>query len=403
MKILLLENIDNYAITYFTNLGYSIDIHNTSLSKDKLLEIITDYNIIGIRSKTQIDKDIIDKSKSLLVIGCFCIGTNQVDLEYCSKKGISVINSPFMNTRSVAELVISHIINLSRQVNMRNIEMHNKVWNKTSLNSIEIRNKTIGIIGYGHVGSQVSILAEALGMKVIYYDIKNIMNLGNSVKCETLDELLKKSDFVTCHVPLYETTENLISENQLKKMKKGSYLLNLSRGKVVDIVSLKKYLDNKHLYGAALDVYPEEPSKNGEYTNILQNTYNVILTPHIGGSTKEAQTHIAEDVCSKINMFLYEGITSSSVNLPSIEQNKVQKINCFTIFNIHKNISGVMSKINNIIMNYGSNIVSSNLSTFKDIGVSRISLNGNNTNKQIIEEIKNEIELLEYNIKTRIL
>ena len=405
MKVLLLENVNKISNELFSKHNFIVETHKKSLEKSVLIEKIKNIDILGIRSKTNITREIIDSAKNLKVIGCFCIGTDQVDLEYAAKKGIVVFNSPYMNTRSVAELAISHIINLSRQVNMRNREMHKGIWNKISDGCMEVRGKTLGIIGYGHVGSQLSILSEAVGMNVLYYDIENVMGLGNSKKCDGLSILLEKSDFVSLHVPLTDQTKNLITKKELNIMKKGSYLINLSRGNVVKINDLKEYLDKGHLGGCAIDVYPSEPKSNGEYNCILQNCNNTILTPHIGGSTLEAQKNIAKDLCEKIIKFLKEGSTQTCVNYPNINLNIYYNKPTIKIFNIHRNIPGVMSDINKIINKYKYNILGSTLGTDNNQGLCIFSLNGKSTSdiKNEISLILNDIQDLDSSIITRIL
>ena len=405
MRVLLLENIHDICGEIFRKEQYEIVHCKQSLEKSKLIEIIKTIDIIGIRSKTNLTEEVLSNAANLKVIGVFCIGTDQVDLNYASQKGITVFNSPYMNTRSVAELAISHIINLARQVNMRNREMHNGIWNKTCNKCMEIREKNLGIIGYGHVGSQLSVLAEAIGMNVYFYDIDNVMALGNSKNCESLDKLLEISDFISVHVPLTNETKNLISKKDFFKMKKGSYLLNLSRGNVVNIEDLKIYIDNGHLGGCAIDVFPSEPKSNGDFSCILKNSRNTILTPHIGGSTGEAQKNIALDLSNKILKFIKEGSTQTCVNYPNIFLNTRYNKSCVKILNIHTNKPGVMSNINEIINNYNYNILGSSLGTDESFGISLISLNGKADNEMLddILELKNDIQELDSSIITRMI
>lgn len=287
----------------------------------------SDVQVIGIRSKTKLTEKVLREAKNLLVIGCFCIGTNQVDLEYAAKSGIAVFNSPFANSRSVAELVIAEIITLARQLGDRSNEMHRGTWNKVSSKCWEIRGKTLGIVGYGHIGSQLSVLAEAMGMNVIYYDVVTLMAMGTSRQVPTLDALLDEADFVTLHVPDLPETRNMLSTAQFDKMKTGSYLINASRGSVVDIPALIKAMNAGKVAGAALDVYPNEPAANGDYFNSSLNTWgddlrslnNIILTPHIGGSTEEAQRAIGIEVAEALVRYINQGVTVGSVNMPEIQ------------------------------------------------------------------------------------
>ena len=302
-------------------------------------------------------------AKNLVVIGCFCIGTNQVDLDFAAKSGIAVFNSPFSNSRSVAELVISEIITLARQLGDRSIEMHTGTWNKVSAKCWEIRGKTLGIIGYGHIGSQLSVLAEAMGMNVIYYDVITIMSLGNSKQVETLDELLKRADFVTLHVPATPDTKNLLSAPQFAAMKDGAYVINASRGTVVDIPALVQAMKAGKIAGAALDVYPQEPAKNGEglfgdslneWASELCSLRNVILTPHIGGSTEEAQSAIGIEVANALSKYINEGASQGAVNFPevSLRPLDLDQQNVVRVLYIHHNVPGVLKTVNNILSNH---------------------------------------------------
>lgn len=400
MKVLLLENIDQKATQLFQFKNHEVDYYSGSMNKEQLIKIIDKYHVIGIRSKTNLDKDVLSYATNLIAIGCFCIGTNQVDLEYAQQKGICIFNSPFMNTRSVAELVISLTIALSRKIGDINIDMHQGIWTKSAYGCHEIRGKTLGIIGYGHVGSQVSILAENIGLKVIYYDIANVMALGNSRKCNTIDEILVESDFLSLHVPLTSDTNNMISKTEFNKMKKGAYILNLSRGNVVDIVDLAEYLNNGHLAGCAIDVYPEEPKANtNEWKNILQKCPNTILTPHIGGSTEESQTSIAIDVANKLLGYMVCGSSEESVNIPNLDITSYGLY--YNILNIHLNNPGVMFKMVSIVNKYKLNIEKQFLSTDKTIGYCIVRVK-NTYNRNIIEQIKREVEVIPESIKTRI-
>ncbi|ODQ63904.1 hypothetical protein NADFUDRAFT_28004 [Nadsonia fulvescens var. elongata DSM 6958] len=359
VKILLLENVNETAIEILKGQGYQVEFHKTSLPEDELIEKIRDVHAIGIRSKTKLTPKILAEAKNLVTIGCFCIGTNQVDLEYAAEKGIAVFNSPFSNSRSVAELVIAEIICLSRQIGDRSIELHTGTWNKVSARCWEIRGKTLGIIGYGHIGSQLSVLAESMGMQVIYYDVLMIMGLGTAKQVSTLNELLNKSDFVTLHVPEIAETKNMISTEQFNQMKNGSYLINASRGTVIDIPALIHARKTNKIAGAAIDVYPNEPAKNGAdlFSNEL-NTWateltslsNIILTPHIGGSTEEAQSAIGVEVSTSLVKYINEGSSVGAVNFPevSLRSLTLDQDNHVRVLYIHKNVPGVLRTVNEI-------------------------------------------------------
>ena len=363
IKILLLENVNQTAINIFKGQGYQVEFYKSSLPEEELLEKIKDVHAIGIRSKTKLTEKVLKHAKNLVVIGCFCIGTNQVDLDFAAKSGVAVFNSPFSNSRSVAELVIAEIITLARQLGDRSIEMHTGTWNKVSAKCWEIRGKTLGIVGYGHIGSQLSVLAEAMGMNVIYYDVLTIMALGNSKQVGTLDELLQKADFVTLHVPATPDTKNLLSAPQFAAMKDGAYVINASRGTVVDIPALVQAMQAGKIGGAALDVYPHEPAKNGEglfsddlngFASELTSLRNVILTPHIGGSTEEAQSAIGVEVANALTKYINEGTSQSAVNFPevSLRPLDLDQQNVVRVLYIHHNVPGVLKTVNNILSNH---------------------------------------------------
>ncbi|CAO3591990.1 unnamed protein product [Absidia cylindrospora] len=358
VKILLLENVNEAAVKAFRKEGYQVESHAKALVGDELIEKIRNAHVIGIRSKTKLTKEVLDQAKNLLVIGCFCIGTNQVDLQTAAKNGIAVFNSPFSNSRSVAELVIGEVITLARQLGDRNIEMHQGVWNKVSKNCFEIRGKVLGIVGYGHIGAQLSVLAESMGMTVYFYDVLQIMPLGTAKQTETLEELLSFADFVTLHVPELEETKNMIGEREIMGyMKKGAYLLNNARGTVVQIPALVKGLSSGHLAGAAIDVYPKEPAGNGphftDYPDLL-SCPNLIMTPHIGGSTEEAQRMIGVEVSTALVKFINEGTSLGAVNFPEIDLRAIREEDADTVrvLYIHKNIPGVLKEINEILADH---------------------------------------------------
>lgn len=359
LRLLLLENISQEAVKAFQKQGFQVDHFTKSLNEDELVAKIPQYHAIGIRSKTKITERVLKAAAKLLVIGCFCIGTNQVDLVTAARAGIPVFNSPFSNSRSVAELVIAEIISLSRQLFDRSAELHAGIWNKVSKNCYEIRGKTLGIVGYGHIGSQLSVLAESFGMRVLFYDVLILMPLGSARQVETLDDLLSESDFITLHVPELQETTNLISASQLANMKKGSYLINNSRGRVVDIPSLIQAVKSGHIAGAALDVYPAEPGSNGapfddnlnSFATELRSLPNVILTPHIGGSTEEAQRMIGDEVSLALTRYLNYGSTIGAVNFPEVDLRAIpaEQPQQVRVCHVHINQPGVLREVNDIL------------------------------------------------------
>jgi D-3-phosphoglycerate dehydrogenase len=398
INVLLLENIHEDAFQLFKNDGFNVISEVAALSEKELQERIPDIHILGIRSKTNVPENVLVHAKRLLSIGCFCIGTNQVDTEFAEKKGIPVFNAPYSNTRSVAELVIAEIIVLARKIGDQIRNNHDGKWTKESDGCHEIRGKVLGIVGYGHIGSQVSVLAEAMGMRVLFYDIQTKLPLGNAIAMPTYEDLLKNVDFLTLHVPETEETMNLFTKNELQKMKKGSYLINASRGKVVNINDLAEGLKSGHLRGAAVDVFPEEPKSNKEaFTTPLQNLKNVVLTSHIGGSTEEAQKNIGTEVAEKLVKFINNGSTSFSVNFPNIELGSIRS-GVHRILNIHKNQSGFLRDINSIVSDLGGNILSQNLSTSMNIGYLSMEID-----KNLGDELKNRIKQHPLSLRTRIL
>lgn len=368
IHILLLENISPNATTVFKNNGYSnIETISGALSEDDLIKAVKDVHLLGIRSKTKVTEKVLAAAKKLQAIGCFCIGVNQVDLRAATKFGVTVFNAPYSNTRSVAELVIGAAIMLIRRIPDKNKAAHNGNWLKEAKGSYELRGKTLGIIGYGNIGSQLSILAEALGMKVLFYDVETKMPLGNASSVKTLPELVASADVISLHVPENAGTKNLINKELLAEFKKGSILINYARGKVVDIDALRESLTEGRLSGAAIDVFPVEPEKNGDkFVTPLQNLPNVLLTPHIGGSTEEAQQNIGEDVSNKLFQFLEKGITNGSHTVPSLALPPQE--NTHRILHIHKNVPGVLSAINTQLSSNDINIIAQYLKTNDDIG-----------------------------------
>ncbi|CAO3657948.1 unnamed protein product [Rhizopus stolonifer] len=404
VKILLLENVNQTAVDAFKKQGYQVETFAKALVGDELIEKIKDAHVIGIRSKTKLTKAVLDEAKNLMAIGCFCIGTNQVDLKHAANKGIAVFNSPFSNSRSVAELVIGEVVTLARQLGDRNTEMHQGIWNKVSKNCFEIRHKILGIVGYGHIGAQLSVLAEAMGMTVYFYDVLQIMPLGQAKQVESLDELLEIADFVSLHVPETEETKNMIGEHEISKMKKGSYLLNNARGTVVHIPALAKALHSGHLAGAAVDVYPKEPAANGpnfnEYPDLL-SAKNLIMTPHIGGSTEEAQSMIGIEVSTALTKFINEGGSLGAVNFPEIDLRAISQDDKDTVrvLYIHRNIPGVLKAINEILADHN---VEKQYSDSKG-DVAYVMADISNVTPEHLETLYNAIVATPANIKTRVL
>lgn len=368
IKILLLENISDSAVAELKQGGYtSVKQLNGALSEDELAKAVKGVHLLGIRSKTQITKNVIEAADKLLAIGAFCIGVNQVDLKAATEKGIAVFNAPYSNTRSVAELIIGLCVILIRKIADKNAAAHRGEWLKDAKGSFELRGKTLGIIGYGNIGSQVSNMAEAMGMHVIYYDVATKLPHGNAKQIRDLKELLKQSDIVTLHVPSDASTRNMINVDTLKAMKTGGIFLNYSRGDVVDLKALQKVIKSGKLAGAAVDVFPEEPEKNGDlFTTVLQNLPNVILTPHIGGSTEEAQANIGLDVTSKLLKYLELGTSEGSHTVPPVSL--PSQAGTHRILHIHRNIPGVLGDINSRLSKRGINIVGQYLKTNDDIG-----------------------------------
>ncbi len=368
IKILLLENISASAVEELNHSGY-VEIKQVkgALSEADLCEEIKGVHILGIRSKTQITEKVVGKADKLLAIGCFCIGTNQVNLKAATQKGIAVFNAPYSNTRSVAELVIGLCVMLIRKIINKNKAAHAGIWQKEAAGSFELRGKTLGIIGYGNIGSQVSVMAEAMGMNVIYYDILTKLPHGNAKQIRDLEELLQQSKIVTLHVPSDKTTRNMINQKTLSVMPKGSILINYARGDVVDLLALQKFIENGTITGAAIDVFPLEPEKNGDiFESNLQNLPNVILTPHIGGSTEEAQANIGLDVTAKLISYLELGTSNGSHTVP--ELNLPPQAETHRILHIHKNVAGVLGEINSKLSSQGINIVGQYLKTNDEIG-----------------------------------
>ncbi len=368
IKILFLENISDAAIKVFKDAGYT-DIKKLggALTEEQLIDEIKNVHLLGIRSKTQVTEKVLKHAAKLQAIGCFCIGTNQVNLQAATKKGIVVFNAPYSNTRSVAELVIGASIILIRKILDKNNAAHKGVWQKDAKGSYELRGKTLGIIGYGNIGSQVSVLAEALGMKVLFYDTVTKLPLGNAESRKSIKDLVSQADIITLHVPETGQTKNLINKTLIKQFKKGSILINYARGEVVDLDALRSALLEGQISGAAIDVFPWEPEKNGDvFSSPLQNIPNVLLTPHVGGSTEEAQYNIGEDVSAKLLQYLEVGATYGSHTVPEI--NLPSQEGTHRILHIHSNVPGVLSEINSSLSEHKINILGQYLKTNDEIG-----------------------------------
>ena len=393
IKVLFLENISDKAVQYFKDQGYT-DVKKISgaLGEEELIKVIKEVHILGIRSKTFISKKVLDHAKKLQAIGCFCIGTNQVDIKACKQKGVAVFNAPYSNTRSVAELVIGASIMLIRKIVDKNTAAHKGIWNKEAKGSYELRGKTLGIIGYGNIGTQLSIMAEAMGMKIQYYDIETKLPLGNAKAAKSIKDLVSSSDIISLHVPETNQTKNLINKTIISQCKQGSILINYARGEVVDLNALSKAIIDKKMAGAAIDVFPVEPEKNGDsFTTPLQGLPNVILTPHIGGSTEEAQENIGEDVSIKLYQYLERGVSYGSHSIPSISLPPVE--NAHRILHIHNNVPGVLSAINTLMSKNKINIVGQYLKTNDEIGyvVLDVETKLSKTAFAVLKEVKHTI------------
>jgi D-3-phosphoglycerate dehydrogenase len=395
MKVLLLENIHPIARDLLVKDGFKVDSLKGALTEDELIQKLPGYQLLGIRSKTFITERVFASIKDTTSIGCFCVGTNQVDLDAARKHGVVVFNAPFSNTRSVAEMVIAEIVMLSRKLGTRNNEMHQGIWNKSSQQCYEVRGKTLGIIGYGNIGTQVSMLAEAFGMRVVFYDVISKLSLGNAKPMSSIEELLATSDFVTLHIPSSDSNKNLIGEAEIKTMRPGSYLINASRGDVIDLKALQNAIQTKHLAGCAIDVFPEEPENNiPNYDSPMKGMENVILSPHIGGATEEAQINIGREVASTLSRFAQTGSTLHAVNFPQVDLSLNRQ---FTrLSNVHQNVKGVLKDINRILSEYGANIQSQSLHTDNELGYLVVDLN-----QPITDDLIQSVQSLKTSIKTR--
>lgn len=396
-SILLVEGIHIGAAHSLTAAGFKVDRESGALAPNILKERLPKYEFVGIRSKTELSKQLLENNKQLIAIGAFCIGTNQINLEAANRNGTPVFNAPYSNTRSVAEMVIAEMVILARQLGDRNLKAHQGGWMKSANGAREIRGKTLGIVGYGHIGSQVSVLAEAMGLRVLYFDVIKKLPMGNARACEHLSELLHESDFVTLHVPETPQTKNMIAEAQLEAMKPKSFLINASRGTVVDIEALARHLKAGHLAGAAIDVFPQEPERNEEmFASPLQGLPNVFLTPHIGGSTEEAQAAIGLEVSQSLIRFAQTGSTVGAVNFPNIDVPPLTDAD--RIVNVHRNVPGVLRDINKIVSEVGANIKAQYLSTNSDIGYLVMDIE-----QAEARTVSGRIAKLETSIQTRLL
>jgi D-3-phosphoglycerate dehydrogenase len=398
IKVLLLENIHRSAHEIFGGEGFQVEAVPRALKEEELVERLQDgVHLLGIRSKTRLTARALEAGKRLLSVGAFCIGTNQIDLPAAKRCGVPVFNAPFSNTRSVAELVICEIVMLSRHLGDRSREVHEGRWRKIGAGAREVRGKTLGIVGYGHIGSQVGVLAEAMGMRVISYDTRTTLPMGNNKAVDSLDALLEHSDFVTLHVPETPQTRGMIGAAELAKMQKGASLLNLSRGSVVDLDALAAAIKSEHLAGAAVDVYPEEPEKNEDvFQSPLSGLPNVVLTPHIAGTTAEAQESIGREVAASLTRYTNMGTTTGAVNFPLIEQPKLA--GAHRILNIHRNVPGVLRDINKIVSDRNANVLGQVLATDPEVGYLVMDLD-----KDVADDVRAAITTLGTSIRTRIL
>ncbi len=398
IKILLLEGVHQSAVDTLTADGYT-NIHylKKALPQEELIELIRDAHFVGIRSRTQLTREVFEEAKKLLAVGCFCIGTNQVDIEAAREHGVVVFNAPYSNTRSVAELVLAEAILLLRGIPAKNAGCHRGEWQKSAEGSFEIRGKTLGIIGYGSIGSQISVLAESLGMKVKFYDTTTKLPLGNATQVRSLKDLLSTADIVSLHVPETASTQNMIGGKELALMKKGAILINASRGTVVDIDALADALREERLSGAAIDVFPTEPRGNGdEFISPLREFDNTILTPHIGGSTQEAQENIGLEVAEKLVKYSDNGTTISSVNFPEVALPPHE--GSHRLLHVHRNIPGVLSAINRVFSENNINISAQYLQTNEKVGYVVMDINADYSDIAL-----NELRAIEGTMRCRVL
>jgi D-3-phosphoglycerate dehydrogenase len=385
-RILLLEQIHPDAEFILQSAGFEVETLDRALDEDELIERLPGVSLLGIRSKTNVTARVLDSAPGLVGIGAFCIGTNQIDVRTASQRGITIFNAPFSNTRSVVELALAEIIALTRRLTEKNALMHDGVWDKSADGAHEVRGRTLGIVGYGNIGTQLSVLAESLGMHVLFYDTADRLALGNARPCLSMAELLAASDIVTLHVDGRPQNENLFGEDDFAMMKPGSLFLNLSRGFVVDYASLRKHIESGHVAGAALDVFPEEPKGRGdEFISEMRGLSNVILTPHIAGSTEEAQRDIGRFVAGKFRDFVRDGSTSMSVNLPGLTLPRAS--GTLRLVHIHRNVPGVLARVNGVLADAGVNIEAQLLSTRGDMGVV-VTDSASGTTQAVVDQIR---------------
>lgn len=400
IKFLLLEGVHQNALDVLHDAGYTnIEYHKKALEPEELKEAIKDAHFVGLRSRTNLTADILEHANKLIAVGCFCIGTNQVDLVAAKEKGIPVFNAPYSNTRSVAELVLAEIILLMRQIPKANAEVHRGEWNKSAVGSHEVRGKKLGIVGYGHIGSQLSIIAESLGMKVYFYDVETKLPLGNAQQLNTLEELLSSCDVVSLHVPESPSTKNLMSAERIAQLKQSSILVNAARGTVVDIDALAIALEAGKIRGAAVDVFPVEPASADEiFESPLRKFDNVLLTPHIGGSTVEAQENIGTEVALKFVKYSDNGSTLSAVNFPEVSLPEHATGTAKRLLHIHHNKPGILNKINQVFVNANVNIAAQFLQTDPSIGYVVIDVESDN-----IDELLTQLKEIDGTIRARLL
>jgi D-3-phosphoglycerate dehydrogenase / 2-oxoglutarate reductase len=397
INVLLLENVHPVAIELLRAEGFNVESYHAALTEEELIQKIKNVSVLGIRSKTQVTAKVLEQANRLMAIGAFCIGTNQINLKAATEKGVAVFNAPFSNTRSVVELAVAEMIMLMRNITDKSEKMHKGIWDKSAKGSYEIRGKKLGLIGYGNIGTQLSVIAEAMGMKVLYYDIEERLSLGNAIKCKTIKEVLENADVISLHVDGREANTNLIGRKEFEMMKKGVIFINLSRGHVVDIQALRESIQSGKVAGTAIDVFPYEPVSNDEeFMSELRGLPNTILTPHIGGSTLEAQENIGNFVPSKIMDYINSGSTSNSVNFPNLTLPTLE--NAHRLIHIHKNVPGILARINHILADHDINIVGQYLKTNESIGYVITDIN-----KEYDKDVVKSLREIEHTIKFRIL
>ena len=397
INVLLLENVHPVAVSLLKAEGFNVEVYHAALTEEELCEKIKNVSVLGIRSKTQVTAKVLENANRLMAIGAFCIGTNQIDLRAATKKGIAVFNAPFSNTRSVVELAIAEMILLMRNITDKSMKMHKGIWDKSAKGSYEVRGKKLGLVGYGNIGTQLSVIAESLGMKVLYYDVEERLSLGNAVKCKSLKEVLEQADVISLHVDGRESNTNLIGAREFDLMKKGVIFINLSRGHIVDIQALRENIVSGKVAGCAIDVFPHEPVSNDEeFTSELRGLPNTILSPHIGGSTSEAQENIGNYVPGKIMDYINTGSTSNSVSFPNLTLPILE--NAHRLIHIHNNVPGILAKIHHVLAEHGINIVGQYLKTNELIGYVITDIN-----KQYDKEVIAKLKAIDQTIKFRVL